>query len=344
MLEPSLPSTAALERLEREVAERVDAGQLASVEADALRPLDGEAGRMGSKPLFHLEDGQGQRFVFKVGEPALMTAEEIAYRLRRLGGRAAVPARRMRIRLPVEGESRELDGLLKPFLEFDVERELETDTTTWSEVTRRVMLREQAWEWFLDNLDTNTSQYAILDPHEYPLNIDWDRSFATAATAELTRFAKYKPQLPNARTFLYADYVEGKIHLDFSVLEREARRIRSMPEPRARELLEEYAAVAFAEPSEAASFVTRALDRKRQISGVVARFVGELRRERRAHQAASARGFVARARVALLVLWDRWQLVLNAVLRGPVGHAGRALLKFLRGRASLPRLSLGGLG
>ena len=114
--------------------------------------------------------------------------------------------------------------MLKPFIDFNVSAELDADTTQWTVEQRAVMLAEHAWEWFLDNLDTNTSQYALLGPLRLPVNIDWDRAFFSDGRSELSRFAKYKPQLPNARTFLYADYVAGKVKLPVSSSGRAAVR------------------------------------------------------------------------------------------------------------------------
>jgi hypothetical protein len=193
------------------------------------------------------------------------------------------------------------------------------------------MLADHAWEWFLDNLDTNTSQYALLGSLRLPVNIDWDRAFFSDGRSELTRFAKYKPQLPNARTFLYADYVAGKIRLPLWMLANEARRIRRLPHARVREILERYAKVRFTDPAEADAFVRRTLMRQRGIEREVATFMRSLWSERRALEAPadSAGEWVHRH---LLRGWALWQRVLNAVLRGPVGSAARKMLSLVRGR------------
>ncbi|MGC4066806.1 MAG: hypothetical protein QM784_19655 [Polyangiaceae bacterium] len=155
---------------------------------------------MGSKPLLTLIDEDGRKYVLKRGDLPLMAAEQAAYEMRSLGGRPALPARVVSVELSGLGV---VEGLVKPYLEFDPNSELQVDTTRWTELQRNVMLAEHAWEWFLDNLDTNTSQYALVGPDAFPVNVDWDRAFASNFSAELSRFAKYKATLPNARTFLF---------------------------------------------------------------------------------------------------------------------------------------------
>ena len=118
----------------------LEPGQFGTVEANLLRPTEGEL-RAGSKPLFVMMDGEGNKYILKMAEAALMAAEQAAYLLRKLGGRPAVPARTVDIELEGCGPTR---GLLKPFLEFNRERELITDTSQWTELQRNVILREHA--------------------------------------------------------------------------------------------------------------------------------------------------------------------------------------------------------
>ena len=289
----------------------------------------GEAGeaRNGSKPLISLCSASGDCYAFKQCEAPLAAAEEAAYELRRLGRRPGVPARAMTIEIDGEGS---LTGLLKPFIDFNVGAELGPDTTAWSVEQRAVMLAEHAWEWFLDNLDTNTSQYALLGPLALPVNIDWDRAFFSDGRSELTRFAKYKPQLPNARTFLYADYVAGKIKLPLWMLAAEARRIRRLPQRRVREILARYASVRFTDAAEREQFIQRTLMRQRGIEREVGHFMRSLWSERRSLEtpAESVREWLHHR---ALLLWARWQRVLNAVLRGPIGRTSRRALSVFRG-------------
>jgi hypothetical protein len=191
-------------------------------------------------------------------------------------------------------------------------------------------LLEHAWEWFLDNMDTNTSQYALLGPLALPINIDWDRAFSSEGRSEFSRFAKYRAALPNARTFLYADYVAGKVQLPLWMLSAEARRIKRLPKAELRNILRRYAQARFAEPAEQEQFVARMLIRQRGIEREVATFMRSLWSERRSLQgsAGSLGEYVHHQR---LLIWAAWQHVLNAVLRGPIGTGARRLLSRVRG-------------
>jgi hypothetical protein len=311
--------TSSVEKAIEEVRAECEAGHFATVEAALLRPSDVEETRAGTKPLYGLTDERGRRYALKRGRPELMAAEQAAYELRRLGERPCLPCRVIDIEL--EGEGR-VSGLLKPFIEFDVERELQ----------RSVILLEHAWEWLLDNSDTNTSQYALVGERAYPLNIDWDRSFSTEVRSELSRFDKYKAILPNARTFLYSDYVEGKVDLPFSVLYAEARRIRRLPVPAVRRILERYASVRYEDPAEAQSFILRALERQRNIESDFRRFVRELISERLALSVAPETTPSARLRQGVVIAWNHGQHVLQRLSRGPIGSGGRKALRAVRSR------------
>ena len=309
-----------------EMARSLDVGRIGHLDAKALRPIEGQDQRAGSKPLAVLEAEDGSRFVFKHCDPPLAAAEEAAYELRRLGGRPAVPARGMQ--LAIDGAP--TFGLLKPYIEFRASDELAPDTTTWTEEQRAVMLLEHAWEWFLDNLDTNTSQYALLGPLRLPLDIDWDRAFSSNGRCELTRFAKYRSTLPNARTFLYADYVAGKIKLPLWMLSNEARRIRRLPKHAVIPILQKYARARFEDAAEREQFVARMMIRRRSIEREVGTFMRSLWAERKALElrAESLREWLQHERV---MLWADWQLVLNSVLRGPIGTGARRALSAVRG-------------
>ncbi len=318
----------ALEGALEATRQSLDVGHIGRVDPKSLRRIESPPQRAGSKPLVVLETPDGERHVFKEClDTGLAAAEEAAYHLRRLAGRPTVPARQLTLDLG-EGER---TGLLKPFVEFDLSAELSPDTTTWSEHQRAVMLLDHAWEWFLDNLDTNTSQFALLGPHSLPVNIDWDRSFSTQGKSELSRFAKYRPTLPNARTFLYADYVAGKTKLPLWLLSAEARRIRRLPRAEVVRILEHYARVAFEQPDERQQFVQRMLIRRHGIEREVGHFLRELWSERR-HLGTPPDGAREWLRQKSLLFWADWQLALNAVSRGPVGTAARKGLSFVRER------------
>jgi hypothetical protein len=282
---------------------------------------------MGSKPLLSLTDEQGRRYVLKRGDLALMAAEQAAYEMRSLGGRPALPARVVALEVAELGS---VEGLVKPYLEFDPNHELEVDTTRWTELQRDVMLAEHAWEWFLDNLDTNTSQYALIGPEAFPVNVDWDRAFASDFSAALSRFAKYKPTLPNARTFLYADYVEGRIDLPFSLLRHEAKRIRKLPKKQVEQIAALYASRRFGSEFDARVFVERVLKRQSQVEFEFQRFIKSLLRERLRLNASArnARDLMENLRA---LWWNDLQIALNGLLRGPIGRCCRWVLKQFRG-------------
>jgi hypothetical protein len=317
------------ERLVRELQEKHVA-----TEPARLRLLDPLPHRAGSKPLIAVVDDRGVRYVLKLAEPALARAEQAAYELRRLGRRPCIPARV--VTTEVEGIGW-VEGLLKPYLDFDPQAELQTDTSQWSDLQRYVLLREHAWEWFLDNLDTNTSQYALLGPEGYPLNIDWDRAFADDGCSELSRFAKYRKTLPNARTFLYADFVEGRGRLPFGLLREEARRIRRLPKREVRRIIAEYAATRFDNASEAERFVSRVLRRQQDIEVNVARFIRSIEAERRDLTGLVSHERTAAIKVPLAKAWRYWQLFLNWLARGPVGTLARSVLKLVRGMGARKR-------
>lgn len=322
-----------IERHLDELRRQLDVGQARHIDAKTLRRIDGQDQRAGSKPLVVLESVEGRRYVFKQCDPGLAAAEEAAYELRRLGGRPAVPSRA--VSLDIEGTG-ERWGLLKPYVHFEVSAELAADTTTWTAEQRAVMVMEHAWEWFLDNLDTNTSQYALLGPLALPINIDWDRSFFSAGRSEFSRFAKYRATLPNARTFLYADYVAGRTNLPLWMLSNEARRIRRLSKPSLEAILQKYARVRFEDPEEQRQFVTRMLIRQRGIEREVGTFMRSLWAERRALEAPPG-SFAEWLHQKRSALWAEWQVVLNAVLRGPVGLGARRLVSKLRGmRPAVP--------
>jgi hypothetical protein len=319
---------ARIERAQAALMPDLKAEQFATDDAKTLRRGDQGEARAGSKPLITLCSESGSCYAFKQCDAPLASAEEAAYELRRMGSRPAVPARAMSIEL--EGEEGKLTGLLKPFIDFNVSAELEADTTRWTVEQRAVMLAEHAWEWFLDNLDTNTSQYALFGPMRLPVNIDWDRAFFSDGRSEFSRFAKYKPQLPNARTFLYADYVAGKIKLPLWMLANEARRIRRLPQQRVRQVLWRYAEVKFTDAGEREAFIRRMLMRQRGIEHEVAVFMRSLWSERQALKL-PADSLSEWAHRQMLVGWASWQRVLNAVLRGPLGTMARRVLSFFRG-------------
>lgn len=286
----------------------------------------------GTKPIVILHDDEGRRWVFKRADPALLAAEECAYLLRRLGCVPCVPAMRMRVALDGDGDGdgEERDGILKPFLEIDADARLREETSTWTDLQRAVVFREHAWEHFLGNLDANTSQYVLIGPDAVPVNLDWDRAF-TDVDDGLSRFKKYRPLLPNARTFLYADYVAGRIDLPLHLLEREANRIRSLPTHEVRAIVARVAAARFPDDVMGQrALIAHVLRVQRKLPHTAARFVRDLRRER--HRILRPANVRARVEAWIKRAWSRWQLVLQHAGRGPLGTWGRRALRVMRAR------------
>ncbi|MCA9645531.1 MAG: hypothetical protein KC492_32800, partial [Myxococcales bacterium] len=254
----------------------------------------------------------------------------VAYHLRDLARRPTVPAQIREVTL--EGVT--LHGLLKPFVKWDPKAELPADTTQWSELQRHVMLMEHAWEWFLDNLDTNCGQFALLGRSGFPVNIDWDRAFAQDGEGELSRFAKYKGTLPSARTFLYADYVEGRIDLRLGMLIEEARLIRKLPKHQVTQALSRYASVRFETLEERARFSSGALAKQVHAEQAFRRFARSLIAERKAFAKArrpESLGLGERIAIFRAGLWNRTQHAWHSISRGAPGKLGRSALKAVRG-------------
>jgi hypothetical protein len=301
----------------------------ATFEARTFRRVDDELPQSGSKPMAWLEDGSGQRWIFKASAPALAAAEELAFELRSLGGRPCVPARAVLLS-PANGAA--VAGVLKPALDFDPEDQLPTDTELWSELQRGVMLAEHAWEWLLDDLDANRSQYALLGDERHPVKLDWDRALSSAEPGPPSRFDRYKPLLPNARSFLYADWLEQRIDLDFALLRNEARHIARLPRERMRRALRRYAALAGLAATEADDVARAVLERQRRAPAEFDRFVRNLRRERAALEPGDAALLRPLLRAGGVRVWREWQLLLDGMIRGPAGDLGRSLLRNWRGR------------
>lgn len=312
------------------IRDALEARHLASVETELLRPLDDDFERKATKPVVPLTDPSGRRYMLKVADPALVAAEVAAYELRRIGGRPTIPVRRVSVELPGGAT---VSGVLKVFLDFDETYQLSNETREWSELQRTVILHEHAWEWLLDNLDTNTSQYALLGVDSYPINVDWDRAFAHEARSELSRFAKYRSALPNARTFLYADYVEGRISLNFAFLRQEARKIRRLPEAAVRNIVERYARERFIDdPAVADVFAAAVLERWRNIEREFDHFIKQLRAERRLLAEERHPTLASRALGFGRITWNQLQRGLDTIGRSSLGNAARRVVKLVRTR------------
>jgi hypothetical protein len=120
----------------------------------------------------------------------------------------------------------------------------------------------------------------LVGDHGLPINIDWDRSLLDLEGTAPTRFDRRSATILPAHNHLYAEYVGGRIDLDFFGMRREAHRIAAIPFAELRDLLDAWAAEAQAPPELRA----RVTDRLRERHGSIARafddFVDGLERER----------------------------------------------------------------
>jgi hypothetical protein len=327
------PRASAKERIkratERLIAE-LGACDIATVEATALAAMPDEEPRSGSKPLAFLCDPAGGRWLFKATARELAAAEQSAFELRRLGHRPSVAARALELELPELGR---VTGVLKPFIRFDLADELPANSSLWTELQRGVMLREHAWEWLLDDLDANRGQYALLGPERYPVKLDWDRAFSSRVPGPPSRFDKYKPMLPNARSFLYADWMERRVELELGLLTAEARHIAAIPGERVRRILQQHAERCEMSPEQARSFVAEVMLRHARAPRAFDRFISQLRHERDALSPDQAAGLAMILRAGGVRAWRWWQLLLDGVFRGPLGDVARGALRSWRTHA-----------
>lgn len=297
-----------------------------SVSPASLRLSESQSETTASKPVREFVDDRGLRYWFKTAEPDLVAAEVCAYQIRQLANKPAVPARAVRLRT----DEQLCDGVLKPFVELEDTSQLAADTTQWTPLQRATILTEHVWEWFLGNLDTNIGQYALLRTKRgelVPVNLDWDRAFHGEPNLEgPSRFDKYRLNLPNAHTFLYADFVEGRTTLPLRLLRSEAARVRRLSPHALKPILRRYASIRFPQqPQQQEQWVDALLLRR---SSIVERFAGfeqELLAERR--KLVEDEGVSA---AAPAWCWHQFQLVLHSLSRGAVGRAARTVLRAVR--------------
>jgi hypothetical protein len=94
-----------------------------------------------------------------------------------------------------------------------------------------------------------------------------------------------------------------------------------------------YAMVRFSDEAERTHFVSRMLMRRHGIEREVGHFMRSLWAERRS-LSTPPDSFGELVHHKALLLWAKWQLVLNGALRGPVGALGRRWLSVVRGLRS----------
>jgi hypothetical protein len=250
----------------------VDAETLASLTVTAS--ARGTAPSTGSQPQYALEDAAGRRYLFKLAPSEQIAAEVFAGRVRELGRQLHVPA--VRRTLLLDGSPRV--GLLQP--RVDVVGALPKDPRQWTAVQCESVLRDHPWEWIVGNLDTHVDQYVLVGDHGLPINIDWDRSLLDLEGDAPTRFDRRSATILPAHNHLYAEYVGGRIELDFFGMRREAHRIAAIPFGQLREFLDAWAAETQASPELRARVTDRLRQRHDSIARAFDEFVVGLERER----------------------------------------------------------------
>jgi len=299
----------------------------AELERIDVTPEDAAPPKAGSRPQQVLRDAQGRRYLFKVAPPEHIAAELLAYRVRRLGRRLHVPAARRRLELPGMPPA---TGLLQPLV--PVTGALSKDPRQWSELQREAMLREHPWEWLLANLDTHVDQYVLMGEHGVPVNIDWDHSLLDLPVTALNRFNRRSATVAPVRNLLYAEYVQGRVDLDFGGQRWQVRRVGDLREDRLQALVQRYCDELALPPARSREVVEAVLERQRRIVDDFEAFRRSLRRERRAVAGQGPkRPMLERAGAKLQDVWQRFVvLVLHDRLVRPGLLAYRFVLSGLK--------------
>lgn len=206
---------------------------------------------------------------------------------------------------------------------------LAPDPMTWTALQREAMLGEHPWEWLLANLDSHVDQYVLVGEPAFPLDIDWDHSLVDLDHTELTRFNQRSTTVAPIRNLLYADYVLGRVDLDFYGLQLEAAHVADIAKAELGRLLERYAdEVGLDEPSRR-DLHERMRRRRRTLVTDFARLVATLVHERDDGLGLALRPRSARERLLTRTrdLWQRFVIVvLHAGLLRPTLRAYRAVL------------------
>lgn len=277
----------------------------------------------GSRPQTLLCDEAGRRYMFKLAPAELIAAELCALRLRKLRRRLHVPTARRTLELPGLGR---VTGMLQP--EIPVAGALGPEPLRWTRLQREAMLREHPWEWLLANLDSHVDQYVLIGEHELPINIDWDHTFVDLEQSTLTRFNRRSATIAPVRNLLYAEYVLGRVELDFLGMQLEARKIVELPDSAVVELLDRHADELGLSAGRRLQIRDCVLERKSKLVTDFDALVEALRHERDDNLGVAA---TRRSRIkrTLVHAQDGWQRFVIVVL-----HA-RVLRPMLRGYRSL---------
>ena len=289
-----------------------------------LEPLPVEGPRLGSRPQVFMRDEEGRRYLFKLAPPQLVSAELFAHRVRELGGRLHVPTARRTLELPGLGS---VTGMLQP--EIPIVASLPRDPHHWSELQREAMLCEHPWEWFVANLDTHIDQYVAIGEHHFPLNIDWDHALVYLHQTELTRFNRRSATVAPIRNLLYAEYVRGRLKLDFFGMQLQARKIRELSDDALVDLLDQHDDELGLPRVHRAKIRERLLERKARLAADFDALTESLRMEREDNLglATTPRSRTARFLAHTQDAWQRFSIVaLHGHVLRPSLRGYRALL------------------
>lgn len=206
---------------------------------------------------------------------------------------------------------------------------LDRDPQRWSKLQREAMLDEHPWEWLLANLDTHIDQYVLVGEHEVPINIDWDHSLVDLDQTVLTRFNRRSATIAPIRNLLYAEYVLGRLTLDFYGMQVRARKVADLPDAAFVELIDRHARELELPDDRRLDLLERMLARKASLVSDFDALVESLRHEHLDNRglAGTPRTWVVRAAASARDAWQRFSIVVlhTHVLR-PMLRGYRSLL------------------
>lgn len=288
-----------------------------------LVPNDGPSA--GSRPQTVFRDEQDRHYLFKLAPPEQIAAELFAARLRALARRLHVPVARRTLELPELGG---VTGMLQPMI--PVVGALDPDPLCWSRLQHEQLLREHPWEWLLGNLDTHIDQYVLVGDHRLPINIDWDHSLCDLGQTRLTRFNRRSATIAPIRNLLYAEYVVGRIDLDFFGMALQVRKVAELPDAAIVELINLYAAELELSDDARQRLAERMLARKASLVADFDELIESLEHERDDNfgVAKTPRTYLVRIAADMQDAWQRFVIVvLHARVLRPLLRGYRAVLR-----------------
>ena len=296
------------------------------LEAVSLELLPATGPSAGSRPQTTLRDADDRRYLFKLAPPEQIAAELFAARVRALGRRLHVPAARRSLELPDLGR---VTGLLQPMI--PVEGTLDPEPLRWSRLQHEQLLLEHPWEWLLGNLDTHVDQYVMVGEHRLPINIDWDHSLVDLDETQLTRFCRRSATVAPIRNLLYAEYVSGRLDLDFFGMSLQARKLAELPDGAFVELLDRHTAELGLSDDAHRELSARMFARKASLVADFDALVESLQHERDDNLgvAETPRSGMVRLISHVQDAWQRFVIVvLHAHVLRPILRGYRAVLNF----------------